>query len=247
MQVSIARQLGLQPTTVGNFFMNARRRLHDKWDSNDYDPTADPDGGGVLIAHKHDANANDASALIVGSGGGEFLDPHQLAHHQHQVHHHHPHQGGLVVDTLGAGGGMGVHDIHQQYEEHTAPTMSHHHHSEERPTANGESSNSSIADAHNNPTKSTTSNATPGDEQDDPGFALEAISQVIGDQSEHVPQEQQQQQQQQPNGSDAAAAVVVTATTTTPTCVYSLTSLWWMFTNKPTCLTAIMSVQFSHT
>ena len=32
MQVSIARQLGLQPTTVGNFFMNARRRLQDKWD-----------------------------------------------------------------------------------------------------------------------------------------------------------------------------------------------------------------------
>ena len=31
MQISIARQLGLQPTTVGNFFMNARRRLHDKW------------------------------------------------------------------------------------------------------------------------------------------------------------------------------------------------------------------------
>ncbi len=33
MQVSIARQLGLQPTTVGNFFMNARRRLQDKYDS----------------------------------------------------------------------------------------------------------------------------------------------------------------------------------------------------------------------
>ena len=37
MQVSIARQLGLQPTTVGNFFMNARRRLHDKWQNGDYD------------------------------------------------------------------------------------------------------------------------------------------------------------------------------------------------------------------
>ena len=31
MQVTIARQLGLEPTTVGNFFMNARRRSHDKW------------------------------------------------------------------------------------------------------------------------------------------------------------------------------------------------------------------------
>lgn len=31
MQVTIARQLGLEPTTVGNFFMNARRRSLDKW------------------------------------------------------------------------------------------------------------------------------------------------------------------------------------------------------------------------
>ena len=31
MQVTIARQLGLEPTTVRNFFMNARRRSHDKW------------------------------------------------------------------------------------------------------------------------------------------------------------------------------------------------------------------------
>ena len=37
MQVSIARQLGLQPTTVGNFFMNARRRLQDKWQNSDYE------------------------------------------------------------------------------------------------------------------------------------------------------------------------------------------------------------------
>ena len=37
MQVSIARQLSLQPTTVGNFFMNARRRLQDKWKEGDYD------------------------------------------------------------------------------------------------------------------------------------------------------------------------------------------------------------------
>ena len=36
MQVTIARQLGLEPSTVGNFFMNARRRSMDKWkDDND--------------------------------------------------------------------------------------------------------------------------------------------------------------------------------------------------------------------
>ena len=28
MQITIAKQLGLEVTTVGNFFMNARRRLH---------------------------------------------------------------------------------------------------------------------------------------------------------------------------------------------------------------------------
>ncbi|XP_034112007.1 homeobox protein onecut isoform X1 [Drosophila albomicans] len=35
MQVTIARQLGLEPTTVGNFFMNARRRSMDKWREDD--------------------------------------------------------------------------------------------------------------------------------------------------------------------------------------------------------------------
>lgn len=35
MQVTIARQLGLEPTTVGNFFMNARRRSMDKWKDDD--------------------------------------------------------------------------------------------------------------------------------------------------------------------------------------------------------------------
>lgn len=40
MQVTIARQLGLEPTTVGNFFMNARRRSMDKWkDETETKPT----------------------------------------------------------------------------------------------------------------------------------------------------------------------------------------------------------------
>lgn len=33
--MTIARQLGLEPTTVGNFFMNARRRSMDKWKDED--------------------------------------------------------------------------------------------------------------------------------------------------------------------------------------------------------------------
>ena len=41
MQVTIARQLGLEPSTVGNFFMNARRRSMDKW-KDDNDPSTNP-------------------------------------------------------------------------------------------------------------------------------------------------------------------------------------------------------------
>jgi hypothetical protein len=42
MQVTIARQLGLDPSTVSNFFMNARRRSVDKWKD---DSMADDDQG----------------------------------------------------------------------------------------------------------------------------------------------------------------------------------------------------------
>ena len=46
MQVTIARQLGLEPTTVGNFFMNARRRSMDKW--KDEDPKSGSNGSQPL-------------------------------------------------------------------------------------------------------------------------------------------------------------------------------------------------------
>lgn len=45
MQVTIARQLGLEPTTVGNFFMNARRRSMDKW-KDESEPSTGGGGGG---------------------------------------------------------------------------------------------------------------------------------------------------------------------------------------------------------
>ncbi|XP_064537666.1 homeobox protein onecut [Drosophila montana] len=44
MQVTIARQLGLEPTTVGNFFMNARRRSMDKWRDDDTKNAQHPHG-----------------------------------------------------------------------------------------------------------------------------------------------------------------------------------------------------------
>lgn len=57
MQVSIARQLGLQPTTVGNFFMNARRRLHDKWQTCDYD-NDDGSAKNLLSENNNENNMN---------------------------------------------------------------------------------------------------------------------------------------------------------------------------------------------
>lgn len=50
MQVTIARQLGLEPTTVGNFFMNARRRSMDKW--RDEEPGKDGSTPGVPIGQQ---------------------------------------------------------------------------------------------------------------------------------------------------------------------------------------------------
>ena len=41
MQVTIARQLGLDPSTVSNFFMNARRRSIDKWREDPLPDSAD--------------------------------------------------------------------------------------------------------------------------------------------------------------------------------------------------------------
>ena len=76
MQVSIARQLGLQPTTVGNFFMNARRRLHDKWQNSDYDGAKlienNNENGGNNIMIVNDNYSNDMSC------GGQ-QQPHDLS------------------------------------------------------------------------------------------------------------------------------------------------------------------------
>ncbi|KAG8237195.1 hypothetical protein J437_LFUL016081 [Ladona fulva] len=71
MQVTIARQLGLEPTTVGNFFMNARRRSMDKWKDEEPasktsgqsppgghggGPPGGPQGGGQQPLHATDAS-----------------------------------------------------------------------------------------------------------------------------------------------------------------------------------------------
>ena len=73
MQVTIARQLGLEPTTVGNFFMNARRRSHDKWkDINDHDLMCDPEPNNIKyeVYDCNDGLGGDQGGP--GGGGGGY-------------------------------------------------------------------------------------------------------------------------------------------------------------------------------
>lgn len=56
MQVTIARQLGLEPTTVGNFFMNARRRSMDKW--------KDEDPNKVAANNQHHQQASPSNTMV---------------------------------------------------------------------------------------------------------------------------------------------------------------------------------------
>ncbi|XP_011194890.1 homeobox protein onecut [Zeugodacus cucurbitae] len=72
MQVTIARQLGLEPTTVGNFFMNARRRSMDKW--------RDDDSKGLGM-HRHSNGV---------SGGNNRLNNNN-SHHRNNHHQQHQH------------------------------------------------------------------------------------------------------------------------------------------------------------
>ena len=56
MQVTIARQLGLDPSTVSNFFMNARRRSVDKWKE---DHLLDDDGNDTILGDMSDCDEDD--------------------------------------------------------------------------------------------------------------------------------------------------------------------------------------------
>lgn len=84
MQVTIARQLGLEPTTVGNFFMNARRRSMDKW--KDEDPKS--------------ANQQMHQAMSPGGSGLEQDDPDQDQDLDDQEHDHEEHEHDHEHDML---------------------------------------------------------------------------------------------------------------------------------------------------
>uniref|UniRef100_A0A3B4AVS0 One cut domain family member n=2 Tax=Periophthalmus magnuspinnatus TaxID=409849 RepID=A0A3B4AVS0_9GOBI len=59
MQLTISQQLGLELSTVSNFFMNSRRRCPDRWD-------ADEHGHGVH-GHVHASHGNNASPIQPGT------------------------------------------------------------------------------------------------------------------------------------------------------------------------------------
>ncbi|XP_035906244.1 uncharacterized protein LOC118509547 isoform X2 [Anopheles stephensi] len=71
MQVTIARQLGLEPTTVGNFFMNARRRSMDKWKDESMKGRSSSSDN-VILEHLKDDSSDENlgydSAFVSGDG-----------------------------------------------------------------------------------------------------------------------------------------------------------------------------------
>ena len=84
MQVTIARQLGLEPTTVGNFFMNARRRSMDKWREEPED-AEDQDGD----LEEDDQNANIKYEVYECQDAGGMTD----------VGYQHEYDGGMMAEN----------------------------------------------------------------------------------------------------------------------------------------------------
>ncbi|KAM6948931.1 hepatocyte nuclear factor 6-like [Aplochiton taeniatus] len=60
MQITISQQLGLELSTVSNFFMNARRRCHDRWgpEGSEHGPGGVHDHGHVHTPHGNSNNNN---------------------------------------------------------------------------------------------------------------------------------------------------------------------------------------------
>ena len=73
--MTIARQLGLDPSTVSNFFMNARRRSVDKWKDDRDDP---------MGLFDDDARESDSPPLALTSPGGRAQSQAGQHSYQHQ-------------------------------------------------------------------------------------------------------------------------------------------------------------------
>jgi hypothetical protein len=85
MQITIARQLGLDPSTVSNFFMNARRRSIDKW-REDADGSMSP-GPGSPVGNTTTTTltlsngTTTRTVLVTTAGGGGGVSPATLVQH----------------------------------------------------------------------------------------------------------------------------------------------------------------------
>ncbi|XP_053698247.1 hepatocyte nuclear factor 6 [Sabethes cyaneus] len=80
MQVTIARQLGLEPTTVGNFFMNARRRSMDKW-KDDAMKGNSSSNDNLILEHLKDDSSDEALGY-----DGSFASDGGPMEHNYQQH-----------------------------------------------------------------------------------------------------------------------------------------------------------------
>jgi hypothetical protein len=110
MQVTIARQLGLEPTTVGNFFMNARRRSMDKW-KDESDPKS---LSGSIAMSPSQLDLDDDTDMDLDLGNENDLDLVDAAHQHHtnqQIHHH-----------------LQQHHVQQQAQQQAQQAQQQHHH-----------------------------------------------------------------------------------------------------------------------
>lgn len=118
MQVSIARQLSLQPTTVGNFFMNARRRLQDKWKEGDYDlDTYEDTTAGNSEEPESDTTTIQTNDYDEGNQmtlNRELLVPEILQHHLLQQ------QPSSQLETHQQGN-LNINSIDEQHQQHHNP------------------------------------------------------------------------------------------------------------------------------
>lgn len=64
MQVTISQQLGLELSTVSNFFMNSRRRCTDRWDTEEHNHGVH---GHMHTSHGNSNNNNNASPIQPGT------------------------------------------------------------------------------------------------------------------------------------------------------------------------------------
>ncbi|XP_046802654.1 homeobox protein onecut isoform X2 [Lucilia cuprina] len=126
MQVTIARQLGLEPTTVGNFFMNARRRSMDKWRDDDGNSNISGHNGGKNSSYQsnsssnnhnqslqnhsgHHSNSNNGSQQYINNSRNNIGN----LHLQLSSSHHHHHSSSLDLDD---DGDMDLDLVHDDFE-----------------------------------------------------------------------------------------------------------------------------------